>query len=183
MPASWEVYTDASADEATGEEQSNEEEVEQEEEQEAPPRRRHGQGRFAAPSSQPPSQPSRRVSASAQRIHLDRSEEQRDRRPGEKKREQTAPTTGRTASFPTLGLVRSRDPTLSMAWELHARLVVHKWKVLLLMLRARSAVGKAWKRNCQWLAGLLATETASIWGHLGSATRVLRGPKGPPLFK
>jgi len=98
------------------------------------------------------------------------------------RRSRTAKLTGDLAPFPTLGMLRSRDPALNMAWEMHARFVIFKWKTLLLMLRARRAMRK-WRRDPGWLARLHANETASLWGHLGAATRLLRGPKGPPLYQ
>ena len=56
-------------------------------------------------------------------------------------RERNLQITGRESHFATLSLRRSHDPILSMAWELHGRLVVFKWKQFLWGLRVRRAVG------------------------------------------
>jgi len=107
-------------------------------------------------------------------------------RPSASRRTQNKALTGSLADFPTLGLMRSHDPVCSMAWELRARLVIHKWKVFKVMLQAKAAVERArrpWRRPCRWLAGLLAKETSAIWGHMGAAAQALRGPNGPPLFR
>ena len=73
-----------------------------------------------------------------------------------------------------------------MALVLHARLVTFKWKMIVVCLRAKLALaedGRSWRRPCRWLAALMGREVASIWGHLGSASQVLRGQRGPSLFK
>ena len=94
-----------------------------------------------------------------------------------------AALTGSEAPFPILGLLRSHDPVLSTAWELHGRLVVFKWKQLLWGLRARRALGKAWRRNCRWNANMFARELASLWGVFGAVTQYVKTEKGRPMFK
>lgn len=98
-------------------------------------------------------------------------------------RKDSAALTGRNAKFPTLGLQRSRDPAMSISLELHARLLTHKWKMFTWLLRHRQTLGERWRRPRRWLADRLAAEVASIWGHLGAATRALRTPTGPTLFR
>ena len=98
-------------------------------------------------------------------------------------RQRTAALTGDLSPFPTLGMQRSRDPALNMAFELHARFITFTWKTLLLGLRAKDALGSRWERNCRWLSLMLGREAASIFGHMRAASRALRGPKGPPLFR
>ena len=88
------------------------------------------------------------------------------------------PTTGRQADLSAMGLVRSHAPTLTMV---QGRLLVFKWKALILMLRARQAFGRSWRRDCRWVAGLL--ETAAVWDHLGGATSVQRETRGSPLSR
>ena len=66
------------------------------------------------------------------------------------------------------------------------RMVTFKWKMFLVCLRAKLAWkedGKSWRLPCRWMASLMGKETASLWGHLGSASQVLRGHNGPPLFR
>ena len=108
-------------------------------------------------------------------------------RPPASKQTRKKALTGDLADFPTLGLTLSADPAMNMGYVLMSRILVHKWKVFLMGLRVQEAFAHsqslAWRRNPRWLAGLLGTETASIWGHLGSATRSLRGKDGPPLFR
>ena len=105
---------------------------------------------------------------------------------GKNKAERSKAVTGEEANFPTLGLQRSADPVLNMALEVHGRMLVFKWKQLVWMLRARQAMdafNRTWRRPCRWLSIMLGRETAALWGHLGSTTRVLRGPQGPPIFR
>ena len=88
------------------------------------------------------------------------------------------------AAFQTLDLERSHDLVFNMSFEIAARLTTFKWKQLLLMLRARAAVGeRRWRRPCRWLAGLAAREVASLWGHLGASAQRLRGQDGPSLLR
>ena len=88
------------------------------------------------------------------------------------------------AAFQTLALERSHDLVFNMSFEIAARLTTFKWKQLLLMLRARAAVGeRRWRRPCRWLAGLAAREVASLWGHLGASAQRLRGQDGPSLLR
>ena len=99
---------------------------------------------------------------------------------------QSAALTGQFANFPTLGMTQSDDPAFNISYVIHARLVTFKWKQLTWMLRARSAFLRskmAWKRHPRWLAAMLSTDVASLWGHLGGTTKSLRGPAGPPLFR
>ena len=103
-----------------------------------------------------------------------------------KKAEQLAATTGERADFPVLGMTKSWDPPMNTSWVLHQRLITHKWKVMVWLLRIRQACMNSrvpWKRNPRWLANLFATEMAAIWGHLGSCVKSLRGPKGPVMFR
>jgi hypothetical protein len=95
----------------------------------------------------------------------------------------TAALTGVDARFPILGFKRSMDAALNVAWELHARLVTFKWKVLLLGLRMRQAIGARWRRNTRWQAALLGRELAAIYGTMGAASQYVRGPKGPLLLR
>lgn len=102
------------------------------------------------------------------------------------KKEQLMAITGLNAEFPTLGMTLSADPVLNMSWTIHGRLLVHKWKQMVWMLRARAAVtaeGRQYRRHPRWLAMMFAREVAALWGHLGGATRTLQGPRGPPLMK
>ena len=82
-----------------------------------------------------------------------------------------------------LGLMLSHDPALNMACEIHARMIVHKWEVILLALRTKEAMGAMWRRSCWWLSLLQGRETAAQWGHLGDAMEILQGSNGPTLFK
>ena len=69
---------------------------------------------------------------------------------------------------------------------LHGRLIAHKWKQFCWMLRIKAAVERdrqIWRRNPRWLAGMFSKEVAAIWGHLGGATRVLSGVRGPPMMR
>ena len=94
--------------------------------------------------------------------------------------------TGARANWGTLNFQRSRDPVMNMVYTLHARGVTHKWKQFVLQVRGRAASereGRPWLRPGRWLAGIHGTETASWWGHLGPASKVLRGPKGSPMYK
>ena len=104
-------------------------------------------------------------------------------RPAAQRRQKNAALTGSEASFPILGLIRSHDPVLSTAWELHGRLVVYKWKQMLWGLRAKKAQGREWRRNCRWQATMFGRELAALWGAFGAATKYVRSDKGPPLFR
>ena len=92
----------------------------------------------------------------------------------------------RNAEFPTLGMTLSGDAVFNMSWVIHGRLIVHKWKQLVWMVRARDALeaeGRRYKRHPRWLAMMFSRETAALWGHLGGAVKTLQGPRGPPLMK
>ena len=94
--------------------------------------------------------------------------------------------TGGLADWSTLSSQRSHDPTMNMCYTLHARLVTHKWKVFLLMLRGRQAQqaeSRVWKRPVRWLGMILGTEVSKIFGHLGVASRELKAQKAAELFK
>ena len=69
---------------------------------------------------------------------------------------------------------------------LNERLTVWQWKKFVQMIKAKSlcaSIGRPWRRPARWLANMYAAEMAAIWGHLGGATKELRGPRGPPLMK
>ena len=137
----------------------------------APPRSRPRRGpRSPRQLSPPPEQPSGQPA---------------DPAPREAGRVAARPATRRArAAFQTLGLERSHDVIFNTNFEISARLTTFKWKQLLLMLRARQAVGeRRWRRPGRWLAGLTARELASLWGHLGAAAQRLRGPDGPSLLR
>ena len=104
-------------------------------------------------------------------------------KPAALKKKAHAALTGSEAPFPILGFLRSHDPVLNTAWELHGRMVVFKWKQLLWGLRACRAMGKTWQRNCRWNANMFARELAALWGVFGAATQYVRTDKGPPMFK
>lgn len=75
---------------------------------------------------------------------------------------------------------------LNMAWELHGRLVVHKWKQIVWMLRARAVFERSrieWRRHPRWLASMAGRELASIWGQTGAAAQYMNSKNGPPLMK
>ncbi len=75
---------------------------------------------------------------------------------------------------------------MNIANNLHARVVCHKWKQFVWMLRMRRAHAlEHLKMNspCRWLAHMQGQDLAAIWGHTGAASREIKGPKGPPLFR
>ena len=197
----WEEYNLDTEDEMDQDDlievEDEEEEEEEEEDEESvpppslPPRRRPSSRRQEEPPPvTPPSRPRRSQPRTTEEHPTGRPEYPTERearkvasRPAAPKRQAYAALTGSEAPFPILGLLRSHDPVLSTAWELHGRLVVFKWKQLLWGLRARRALGKTWRRNCRWNANMFARELASLWGVFGAATRYVRADKGPPLFK
>lgn len=102
------------------------------------------------------------------------------------KAEQRAATTGVLADFPLLGMTKSLDPPMNASWVFHQRVITHKWKTFLLMMRMEEAMVLSrlhWKRNPAWLARLYATELAAMWGHFGSCVKTLRQPKGAIIFR
>eukprot|EP00438_Fugacium_kawagutii_P036584 Skav211981 [mRNA] locus=scaffold1330:233097:236289:- [translate_table: standard] len=102
------------------------------------------------------------------------------------KQDQTKEITGELANFPTLGMTVSSDAVFNASWIIHGRLVTHKWKQLTWMLRIKEAFIEnrmTWKRNPRWLALMFSREMAALWGHIGCCSRVLSGPKGPPLMR
>lgn len=102
------------------------------------------------------------------------------------KKEQTLAVTGLNAEFPTLGMTVSHDAVFNMSWIIHGRLIVHKWKQLVWMVRVKDALaadGRRFKRHPRWLALMFSREVAALWGHLGTTTKTLAGPRGPPLMK
>ena len=106
--------------------------------------------------------------------------------PGRNRGKQEIRITRARAYWATLNFQRSHDPVMNMVYTLHARGVTHKWKQFVLQVRGRAASereGRPWLRPGRWLAGIHGTETASWWGHLGPASKVLRGPKGSPMYK
>ena len=105
-------------------------------------------------------------------------------KPAATKQKQSLQITGANAKFPTLGMTRSADPVFNMAYVIHARAVTFKWKMFLLMLRGREARAPGtWKRPVRWLALMHGSEVSALWGHLGVASRELKGPKGAPMYK
>jgi hypothetical protein len=102
------------------------------------------------------------------------------------KQQQLAATTGQLADFPLLGMTKSYDPVFNASWIVHQRMICHKWKALVWMLKVRAAMGLSkmqWRRNPRWLANLYAQELAALWGHVGVCVRSVRGNTGPPLFR
>ena len=94
--------------------------------------------------------------------------------------------TGSKAVWGTLSFQRSHDPVMNQAYVMHARCVTHKWKQLCWMVRARDAFAwsaKTWTRPVRWLANMHGREMSALWGHLGVASRELRGPKGPAMYR
>ena len=152
-------------------------------------------------------QPGMEAAAEAQQMQVDMDrhlaaamQQEEDGRPFPTEREAaiTAASPGRNrgkqeirikrarADWATLNFQRSHDPVMNMVYTLHARGVTHKWKQFVLQVRGRAASEKEsrpWLRPCRWLAGIHGTETASWWGHLGSASKELKGLKGPPMYK
>ena len=60
---------------------------------------------------------------------------------------------------------------MNVSWAMHQRMIVHKWKVISLMLRERLGHQQSqmtWRRNPWWLASLFGREMAAVWGHIGS---------------
>ena len=101
------------------------------------------------------------------------------------KQQQLAATTGQLADFPLLGMTKSYDPVFNASWIVHQRMICHKWKALVWMLKVRAAMGLSkmqWRRNPRWLANLYAQELAKLWGHVG-VWQSDPGNTGPPLFR
>jgi len=88
--------------------------------------------------------------------------------------------------FPVLDMTASMEPALNTAAMLYERMHVSIWRKLLLLLRYQSArqrtaaegLSVPYRRPRRWLATLFSTELAGMWGHLGNATRTMRGPRG-----
>eukprot|EP00438_Fugacium_kawagutii_P006229 Skav208378 [mRNA] locus=scaffold3508:51885:54965:+ [translate_table: standard] len=78
--------------------------------------------------------------------------------PSQNRQKQLAATTGQLADFPLLGMTKSHDPVFNASWVFHQRLICHKWKALVWMVRVKEAMDKSktqWRRNPRWLAGQL----------------------------
>ena len=94
--------------------------------------------------------------------------------------------TGAAAVFPVLGMTYSHEAASNTKRVLHERLTVWQWEKFVQLLKAKSLftnIGRPWRRPCRWLANMYAAEMAAIWGHIGGATKELRGPRRPPLMK
>ena len=140
----------------------------------------------ATPRSSTPNRSPVRTNPREETYPTEREAQRIAARPGASSRAQHARLTGAQAPFPLLGFRRSRDPVLNMAWELHARLVVHKWKQLVWMLRVRLVFERSrieWRRPPRWLSSMLAREVGSMWGQLGAARQYVASDKGPPLMR
>ncbi len=104
----------------------------------------------------------------------------------QKKASSKLKVTGGEADFLTLGLTRSHDPISNLTHVIHARMATYKWKQMVLLLRMKEAYRQeeeAWRRPVRQIALLFGNEVSALWGHLGVASRELKGPKGAGLFK
>ena len=92
----------------------------------------------------------------------------------------TAALTGDEAPFPTLSTVFSDDPTMNLMISLKSQTLTFKWKMLLLLLRVKSAVEierKRWRRNPRWIMYMQGNHIAALWGHLGAARQLCYSPR------
>ena len=88
--------------------------------------------------------------------------------------------------FPVLGMTYSHEASCNTQQVICERLTVWRWKQMVQMAKARAlflAEGRPWRRPARWLANMYAAKMAAFWGHIGGATKELRGPRGPPLMK
>ena len=99
-----------------------------------------------------------------------------------KSRDKCAALTGQDAPFSAFEFLRSDTLAINVAWEIHSRMVVFKWKQLTWGLRALWAHRGRWRRNPRWFANMFGREMASIWGNTGAARQYLSGQHGPVLF-
>ena len=106
-------------------------------------------------------------------------------KPGRTKRQQKLKITGQDSEY-GIHMTRSHDVTMNIAYTLHARVVSNKWKQFTWLLRhrrARAAEYQMWKRPFRWLAVQQGRDLGAIWGHVGVASKEIKGPRGPPLFR
>lgn len=86
--------------------------------------------------------------------------------------------------FPVLSY-QSEDVAFSTLRAVHGRMVTWSWARLLWMLRyqqARVQSHQRFRRPYRWLTQYFGAELASLWGHMGSAVRTVRGPRGLDLM-
>jgi len=85
--------------------------------------------------------------------------------------------------FPALSY-ESDDAAFSTINAVAGRMKTWAWTKMLWLLRyqrARQMSQQRYRRPLRWLAQLYGAELASLWGHLGSAVRTVRGPRGLEL--
>ena len=101
--------------------------------------------------------------------------------PSRSRVQKKAALTGSEAPFPTLSKEFSDDITFNIMLSLKAQLITFKWKLMLLLLRAKQAVeaekSLRWKRNPRWIMNLHGRHVAALWGHLGAARQLCHNPK------
>ena len=101
--------------------------------------------------------------------------------PARSKAQKKAALTGSEAPFPTLSKEFSDDITFNLMLSLNAQALTFKWKLLLVMMRAKRAVEAEktlrWKRNPRWIMGLHGRHMAALWGHLGAGRQLCHNPK------
>ena len=85
-----------------------------------------------------------------------------------------------------LALVHSQNPADNLARAVRVRMMASNWRRLVWTVRmflAHVDEGLPFRRNPRWQARLFAADVATMWGHLGSAVRTLRGDQGPMMFR
>ena len=88
-----------------------------------------------------------------------------------------------------LALERSVDPSMNLAKEIYAQLIIFKWKWFLWGLRVRAAIvdsegrrGYQFRNPRAW-AKMLGRQVGSLFGQLGAAAQYVGGDKGPELWQ
>ena len=102
------------------------------------------------------------------------------------KRTQSKALTGCLSEHGTLNMQWSEDAVMNTRAALGSRLMAHKWKTFLVMLRAKKGLEadkREWKRNPRWLSRTFSREASWLWGHLGGAAQLMRGLGTEHLFK
>eukprot|EP00435_Cladocopium_sp_Y103_P050362 s914_g15.t1 len=103
------------------------------------------------------------------------------------KKEEGLALTGIKADYPSLSHAYSLEVPFNMVECLRSRMMVFMWKKMFWELRVKQAVegsvpGARWKKNRRWLAGLLAKEVGSLYGHYGAMRQRLTSPVGIDLM-
>ena len=85
-----------------------------------------------------------------------------------------------------LALIHSQNPADNLARAVRVRMMASNWRRLVWTVRmflAHVDEGLPFRRNPRWQARLFAADVATMWGHLGSAVRTLRGDQGSMMFR